>query len=101
MDRHVDLLEIAKDTDGFSGSDLKEMCRDAALLCVREYVKSSYDERYCFLINIILSVRRGCNLVVLYNTYSRSMSRVHTTGGSKISFPLTIHFHNEMPEFLM
>ncbi|KAJ6657758.1 hypothetical protein lerEdw1_001945, partial [Lerista edwardsae] len=46
VDRHVDLLEIAKDTDGFSGSDLKEMCRDAALLCVREYVKSSYDESH-------------------------------------------------------
>lgn len=44
MDRHVDLLEVAKETDGFSGSDLKEMCRDAALLCVREYVNSACEE---------------------------------------------------------
>ncbi|KAM6067163.1 outer mitochondrial transmembrane helix translocase isoform 2-T3 [Chlamydotis macqueenii] len=44
VDRHVDLLEVAKETDGFSGSDLKEMCRDAALLCVREYVNSACEE---------------------------------------------------------
>ncbi|ETE66294.1 ATPase family AAA domain-containing protein 1 [Ophiophagus hannah] len=44
VDRHVDLLEVAKETDGFSGSDLKEMCRDAALLCVREYVNAAYED---------------------------------------------------------
>lgn len=44
VDRHVDLLQVAKETDGFSGSDLKEMCRDAALLCVREYVNSACEE---------------------------------------------------------
>ena len=47
--RHVDLLEVAQETDGFSGSDLKEMCRDAALLCVREYVNSTSEERYVYL----------------------------------------------------
>uniref|UniRef100_H0Z3L3 Outer mitochondrial transmembrane helix translocase n=1 Tax=Taeniopygia guttata TaxID=59729 RepID=H0Z3L3_TAEGU len=44
VDSHVDLLQVAKETDGFSGSDLKEMCRDAALLCVREYVNSACQE---------------------------------------------------------
>ncbi|KAL7990441.1 hypothetical protein Chor_013871 [Crotalus horridus] len=44
VDRHVDLLEVAKETDGFSGSDLKEMCRDAALLCVREYVNTACED---------------------------------------------------------
>ncbi|ELV10207.1 ATPase family AAA domain-containing protein 1 [Tupaia chinensis] len=46
VDRHVDLLEVAQETDGFSGSDLKEMCRDAALLCVREYVNSASGESH-------------------------------------------------------
>ncbi|XP_003922486.1 outer mitochondrial transmembrane helix translocase isoform X3 [Saimiri boliviensis] len=46
VDRHVDLLEVAQETDGFSGSDLKEMCRDAALLCVREYVNSTAEESH-------------------------------------------------------
>ncbi|XP_030883215.1 ATPase family AAA domain-containing protein 1 [Leptonychotes weddellii] len=46
VDRHVDLLEVAQETDGFSGSDLKEMCRDAALLCVREYVNSASEESH-------------------------------------------------------
>lgn len=38
VDASVDLRAVAKDTDGFSGSDLREMCRDAALLCVRDFV---------------------------------------------------------------
>ncbi|KAM9772935.1 outer mitochondrial transmembrane helix translocase isoform 1-T1 [Syngnathus typhle] len=38
VDESVELLEIAKETEGFSGSDLREMCRDSALLCVRDYV---------------------------------------------------------------
>lgn len=50
VDRHVDLLEVAQETDGFSGSDLREMCRDAALLCVREYVNSTSEERYVDLV---------------------------------------------------
>lgn len=31
------------ETDGFSGSDLREMCRDAALLCVRDFVHTQSD----------------------------------------------------------
>uniref|UniRef100_A0A2K6A8K3 Outer mitochondrial transmembrane helix translocase n=1 Tax=Mandrillus leucophaeus TaxID=9568 RepID=A0A2K6A8K3_MANLE len=46
INQHVDLLEVAQETDGFSGSDLKEMCRDAALLCVREYVNSTSEESH-------------------------------------------------------
>ncbi|KAM9324936.1 outer mitochondrial transmembrane helix translocase [Gastrophryne carolinensis] len=44
VDTDVDLTQIARSTDNFSGSDLKEMCRDAALLCVRECVASSSQE---------------------------------------------------------
>ncbi|KAI5103171.1 ATPase family AAA domain-containing protein 1-B, partial [Silurus meridionalis] len=45
---NVYLGEIARETDGFSGSDLKEMCRDAALLCVRDCLRSlnSSEEEY-------------------------------------------------------
>ncbi|XP_030768874.1 ATPase family AAA domain-containing protein 1-like isoform X2 [Rhinopithecus roxellana] len=46
VDRHVDLLQVAQETDGFSGSDLKEMCQDVALLCVREYVNSTSEESH-------------------------------------------------------
>uniref|UniRef100_A0A3B5QET3 ATPase family AAA domain containing 1b n=2 Tax=Xiphophorus TaxID=8082 RepID=A0A3B5QET3_XIPMA len=38
VDDRVDLKLVAKETEGFSGSDLRETCRDAALLCVRDFV---------------------------------------------------------------
>nr|XP_033798221.1 ATPase family AAA domain-containing protein 1 isoform X2 [Geotrypetes seraphini]XP_033798222.1 ATPase family AAA domain-containing protein 1 isoform X2 [Geotrypetes seraphini]XP_033798223.1 ATPase family AAA domain-containing protein 1 isoform X2 [Geotrypetes seraphini] len=46
VDQLVDLHGIARETDGFSGSDLKEMCRDAALLCVREYIRCSSEDSH-------------------------------------------------------
>uniref|UniRef100_A0A8C7PY32 Outer mitochondrial transmembrane helix translocase n=1 Tax=Oncorhynchus mykiss TaxID=8022 RepID=A0A8C7PY32_ONCMY len=47
VDPAVDFVDMAKETDGFSGSDLREMCRDAALLCVRDFVHNTHaDERY-------------------------------------------------------
>uniref|UniRef100_A0A673ZRG2 Outer mitochondrial transmembrane helix translocase n=1 Tax=Salmo trutta TaxID=8032 RepID=A0A673ZRG2_SALTR len=46
VDPAVDFVDMAKETDGFSGSDLREMCRDAALLCVRDFVHNTHaDER--------------------------------------------------------
>ncbi|XP_041695125.1 outer mitochondrial transmembrane helix translocase-like [Coregonus clupeaformis] len=46
VDPTVDFAHMAKVTDGFSGSDLREMCRDAALLCVRDFVHNYHaDER--------------------------------------------------------
>lgn len=43
VDSSVDLRDVAMETEGFSGSDLREMCRDAALLCVRDFVHSQPD----------------------------------------------------------
>lgn len=39
MSDDVDMEHIAKLTDGFSGSDLRELCRNAALYRVRDYCK--------------------------------------------------------------
>jgi len=36
----LDLYELAEKTDKFSGSDLRELCRNAAIYRVREFVKS-------------------------------------------------------------
>ncbi|XP_038061342.1 ATPase family AAA domain-containing protein 1-like [Patiria miniata] len=36
----VNLLEIADQTDGFSGSDLREMCRNACIYTMRDYMKN-------------------------------------------------------------
>lgn len=67
VDRHVDLLQVAKETDGFSGSDLKEMCRDAALLCVREYVNSACEEeKYVPLFCVMIAKQQLGRLLVLH-----------------------------------
>jgi SpoVK/Ycf46/Vps4 family AAA+-type ATPase len=35
------LRALAEQTEGYSGSDLKELCRNAAMLPVREYVRTT------------------------------------------------------------
>ena len=40
MDESLDLIELAQRTKSFSGSDLKELCRYAAQLPMRELVRS-------------------------------------------------------------
>ncbi|CAI5660357.1 unnamed protein product [Oreochromis niloticus] len=40
VDPLINLSHIARETEGFSGSDLKEICREAALLCVQEIMDS-------------------------------------------------------------
>jgi ATP-dependent 26S proteasome regulatory subunit len=37
----LSIRELARRTDGLSGSDLKEMCRNAAMVPVREYMRQN------------------------------------------------------------
>lgn len=39
------MKELALLSEGFSGSDLKEMCRNAAMVPVREYMRSADNNR--------------------------------------------------------
>ena len=36
LEENVDLLKIAKETHGFVGADLAQLCTEAALGCIRE-----------------------------------------------------------------
>ena len=40
LDIDFPLEELARRTEGLSGSDLKELCRNAAMVPVREYMKN-------------------------------------------------------------
>ena len=39
---------VSRKTDGMSGSDLKELCRNAAMVPVREYLKEAGGDREIF-----------------------------------------------------
>lgn len=41
LEKSFSLDEVVKRSDGFSGSDLKELCRNAAMIPVREYLRSA------------------------------------------------------------
>ncbi|GAA5977609.1 hypothetical protein JCM10908_005037 [Rhodotorula pacifica] len=41
LDRNFDLEALVRKTDGLSGSDLKEACRNAAMVPVREYMRQN------------------------------------------------------------
>ncbi len=36
MDKDVNLVDLAKDTHGYVGADLAQLCSEAALQCIRE-----------------------------------------------------------------
>ena len=37
----IDLSQLAGETEGFSGSDLRELCRNACVYIVRDYMRSN------------------------------------------------------------
>lgn len=41
IDNDIDTTELAQNTSGFSGSDLREMCRNASVYRIRDYIRSS------------------------------------------------------------
>lgn len=41
MDPDVELFNIAKITEGFSGSDLHELCRSASVYRMRDFMRST------------------------------------------------------------
>ncbi|CEP20888.1 Protein MSP1 AltName: Full=TAT-binding homolog 4 [Cyberlindnera jadinii] len=44
LSRDFDLGEVVSCTRGFSGSDLKEACREAAMNAMREYIRSNFKD---------------------------------------------------------
>ena len=46
MDDDVDLMRVAKETEGYSGSDLKEVCRYAVMMPIREVLEEKRHEEW-------------------------------------------------------
>lgn len=39
---NVEISTLAKQTEGFSGSDLQELCRNASIYRIRDYLHTQY-----------------------------------------------------------
>ena len=37
----IDIFQLSKMTEGYSGSDLQELCRNASVYRVRDYIRNS------------------------------------------------------------
>lgn len=46
---NVEFATLAKQTGGFSGSDLQELCRNASIYRIRDYMKLQYVSK-CLII---------------------------------------------------
>lgn len=46
---NVEIATLAKHTEGFSGSDLQELCRNASIYRIRDYLYSQYVFK-CFIV---------------------------------------------------
>ncbi|KAG7241375.1 hypothetical protein INR49_025575 [Caranx melampygus] len=57
----INLKEIAEKTEGYSGSDLRELCRDAAMYRVRDYVRKEQMRQIAQQLQDYLWVRSGCD----------------------------------------
>ena len=45
LDPDFPLVELGEHTDGYSGSDLKELCRNAAMVPMRELMRSAGSDK--------------------------------------------------------
>ena len=45
VDFNIDLKSLSEDTEGFSGSDLRELCRNASVYRVRDLIRGEQQER--------------------------------------------------------
>ena len=44
----VDIKKLAKNTEGYVGADIESICREAAMLALRDNIKASEIPRYAF-----------------------------------------------------
>ncbi|KAF8315578.1 AAA-domain-containing protein [Clavulina sp. PMI_390] len=79
-----DIAKLAQATGGFSGSDLKEMCRDASMMPVREFMRENGGDHE----NMVKGLKEGSGIRPLKledffsaeNTHSPITLRPHTRG---------------------
>lgn len=75
---NVEIATLAKHTEGFSGSDLQELCRNASIYRIRDYLYSQYVFKHlieselnivsntCIIQNRVLKIE--VTFIILFNS---------------------------------
>jgi len=54
---NIEISTLAKHTEGFSGSDLQELCRNASIYRIRDYLSTQYVSEESWIIICFITSR--------------------------------------------
>ncbi|MDF1557670.1 MAG: CDC48 family AAA ATPase [ANME-2 cluster archaeon] len=71
MDKKVDLMELARMTDGYVGADIEAICREASIMALREVITSGMERE--------AAKEVSASITITMDHFDRAMTRVKPT----------------------